>query len=222
MIKPGVLWRIPRLILWARRVLWTRPEVQQAFASGEGQSIRHSAPLDRDFVYHAVRYQAADGSPVVIRLGLPLAQMEASLTEFRRGIYGVSFVILLLGSLNSLKYFRLFAARVERLKDFSRRLAEGDFRPLPAEGPRDELADLGSALNETAAWMDRTIHSLSGERNRSSAILRSMVEGVAVVDAQEKLVFCNRAFSEVFNLDSAKLSKGARSSRQCATQTCWT
>ncbi len=29
-----------------------------------------------------------------------------------------------------------------------------------------------------------------------------MVEGVAVIDAQEKLVFCNRAFSEIWNLDS--------------------
>ncbi|HTA51604.1 MAG TPA: ATP-binding protein, partial [Candidatus Acidoferrum sp.] len=57
----------------------------------------------------------------------------------------------------------------------------------------------------TAAWMDRTIRSLSGERNRSSAILRSMVEGVAVIDAQEKIVFCNRAFSEVWNLDSAAI-----------------
>ncbi|MGB8523723.1 MAG: ATP-binding protein, partial [Candidatus Acidiferrales bacterium] len=43
---------------------------------------------------------------------------------------------------------------------------------------------------------------LSGERNRSSAILRSMVEGVAVVDAQERLVFCNRAFSEILNVQS--------------------
>jgi len=107
-----------------------------------------------------------------------------------------------LGGLISLIYFRIFAARVERLKDFSRRVAEGDFRPLPAERPRDELADLTSALNETAASMDRTIRSLSGERNRSSAILRSMVEGVAVVDARERLVFSNRAFSEILNLDA--------------------
>ena len=176
-------------------------EIQQAFASGEGQSVRRSATLGRDLVFRAVRYQAANGSPVVIRMGLPLAQADASLAELRRGIYTASLVILLLGGVISLIYFRVFSARVERLKDFSLRLAEGDFRPLPAERPRDELADLGSALNETAAWMDRTIRSLSGERNRSSAILRSMVEGVAVIDAQEKLVFCNRAFSEVFNLD---------------------
>jgi two-component system, OmpR family, phosphate regulon sensor histidine kinase PhoR len=182
-----------------------RPEIQQAFANGEGQSVRHSATLGQDLVYRAVRCDQPAGPAVVIRMALPLAQVDASVSELRRRIYAASLVILLLGGFISLGYFRVFAARVERLKDFSRRVAVGDFRPLPAERPRDELADLASALNETAAWMDQTIRSLSGERNRSSAILRSMVEGVAVIDAQEKLVFCNRAFSEIWNLDSAAI-----------------
>jgi two-component system, OmpR family, phosphate regulon sensor histidine kinase PhoR len=182
-----------------------RPEIQQAFATGEGQSVRHSATLGRDLVYRAVRSEQPGGPAVVIRMALPLAEVDASVSELRRRIYGASLVILLLGGVISLIYFRVFAARVERLKDFSRRVAEGDFRPLPAERPRDELADLASALNETAAWMDQTIRSLSGERNRSSAILRSMVEGVAVIDAQERLVFCNRAFSEIWNFDSAAI-----------------
>ena len=30
-----------------------------------------------------------------------------------------------------------------------------------------------------------------------------MVEGVAVIDAQERLVFCNRAFSEILNVSGA-------------------
>jgi len=181
----------------------TRPEIQQAFATGEGESVRHSATLGRDLIYRAVRYDRAGGLPIVIRVALPLAQVDSSLAELRRRLLAVYLVILLVGGLFSLIYFRVFAARIERLKKFSRRVAEGDFRPLPVERPRDELADLADALNETAAWMDRTIHSLSGERNRSSAILRSMVEGVAVIDAQEKLVFCNRAFSEILNLDAA-------------------
>jgi two-component system, OmpR family, phosphate regulon sensor histidine kinase PhoR len=182
-----------------------RPEIQQAFATGEGQSVRHSATLGRDLVYRAVRCEQTGGPPVVLRMALPLAQVDASVSELRRRIYAASLVVLLLGGIISLTYFRVFSARVERLKDFSRRVAEGDFRPLPAERPRDELADLASALNETAAWMDQTIRSLSGERNRSSAILRSMVEGVAVIDAQERLVFCNRAFSEIWNLDSVEI-----------------
>ena len=109
-------------------------------------------------------------------------------------------LILIIGAAASLVFSRQYTTRVERLKNFSRRIAEGDFRPLPSERPRDELAGLADSLNEAAAQMERTIFSLSSERNRSGAILRSMVEGVAVIDAQEKLVFCNRAFSEIFNV----------------------
>jgi len=181
----------------------TRPEVQQAFAAGEGQSVRLSATVDTDLVYRARRYQPPSGPPIVLRMALPLAQIDLSQKELRQRLIAASLVILALGGAVSLLFSRVFAARVERLKDFSRRVAEGDFRPLPAENPRDELADLALALNDTAAQMDETIRSLSGERNRSSAILRSMVEGVAVIDAQERLVFCNRAFSEILSLDSA-------------------
>jgi two-component system phosphate regulon sensor histidine kinase PhoR len=182
-----------------------RPEIRQAFATGAGQSVRYSHTLGRDLVYQAILYQPPAGPPVVIRMALPLAQIDVALGELRRRLIAASLVILILGSVVSFAVSRAFAARVERLKDFSRRVAEGDFHPLPADRPRDELADLTDALNETAARMDRTIRSLSGERNRSSAILRSMVEGVGVIDAQERLVFSNRAFSEILSLDTAAI-----------------
>jgi two-component system phosphate regulon sensor histidine kinase PhoR len=180
-----------------------RPEVQQAFANGEGQSVRQSKALGQELVYRAVRYQPPAGLPVVIRVALPLAQIDFPLGELRQRLVIASLAILALGSMVSLGFSQMFAARVQRLKDFSRRVASGDFRPLPAEQPRDELSDLGEALNETARQMDLEIRLLSGERNRSSAILRSMVEGVAVIDAQERLVFCNRAFSEILNMEPA-------------------
>jgi len=180
-----------------------RPEIQQAFAGGTGQSVRHSATLGRDLLYQAVRYQPATGAPVVIRMALPLAQIDVSHGELRNRLLVASLVILILGSVISFLLSRAFAARVERLKDFSRRVADGDFRPQRVDKPRDELSELTEALNETARRLDATIRSMSSERNRSSAILGSMVEGVAVIDAKERLVFSNRAFSEILNLDSA-------------------
>jgi two-component system phosphate regulon sensor histidine kinase PhoR len=180
-----------------------RPEIQEAFATGEGQSVRLSATLNRELIFKAIRFQPAVGPPAVIRMGVPLAQVDASLSALRRRLLGASLVILIFGAMALFVFFRSFAARVDELNRFSLRLAQGDFRSLPMERSNDELAELTHSLNQAAASMDRTIHSLSGERNRSSAILRSMVEGVAVIDAQERLVFSNHAFSQILNLDSA-------------------
>ena len=178
------------------------PEIQEAFASGQGETIRYSTALHREFAFRAIRFVPPGSSSVVLRLGLPVADVESSLADLRRRLLAATLTILTAGAIALFVFFRSFAERVERLRRFALRLSEGDFRPLPPERSSDELGELTEALNGTAAWMDRTIHSLSGERNRSSAILRSMVEGVAVIDAQERLVFSNRAFSEILNLDS--------------------
>ena len=147
------------------------------------KSVHRSVTLDRELVYQAVRYQEADGQSLVIRLAVPLSEIDLSVKELRGRLLIASFVMLLIGGLASLGFARMFAARIERLKDFSQRIAEGNFRPLLGEGPRDELSELADSMNQTAARLDQEIRMLSGERNRSSAILRSMVEGVAVIDA---------------------------------------
>jgi two-component system phosphate regulon sensor histidine kinase PhoR len=102
---------------------------------------------------------------------------------------------------------RRYSRRVERLKQFSRRIAAGDFRPLPGDDLRGALAGLAGSLNEAAANLSATIGSLTEEKNRSAAILRSMVEGVAVIDVGEHLAFCNEAFSEIVGM-SATLAQG--------------
>jgi two-component system phosphate regulon sensor histidine kinase PhoR len=138
---------------------------------------------------------------VAVLIGVLLVFSFYQEGRLRVGLLALCAVLILAGLALSLILSRSFSARIEILKTFSRRIADGDFRPMDLDGPQDELTDLGDALNQTAGRLDREIRLLSGERNRSSAILRSMVEGVAVVDPQERMVFCNRAFSEIFNVD---------------------
>jgi two-component system, OmpR family, phosphate regulon sensor histidine kinase PhoR len=125
--------------------------------------------------------------------------------HFRQAVFAVSLSAVLIGIVLTVLLAKSFSRRIDRLTNFSNRIARGDFQPLPAENVSDEVSGLADAMNAMAASIDRTIGSLSGERNRSGAILRSMVEGVAVVDAHEKLVFSNRAFSEILNLDTSAI-----------------
>jgi two-component system, OmpR family, phosphate regulon sensor histidine kinase PhoR len=187
----------------------TRPEVVEAMAKGEGRSVRHSVTINRDLLYFAARQETAGGPPIILRFALPLETIDEVLTSFRYRLWLASFFILLVAGGFSLWFSRSFTDRVERLKDFSRRVAEGDFRPLPRDGSGDAVEALGISLNRTAARLDRTIQTLTEERNLSSAILGSMVEGVAVVSGSERLVFANPGFAEILGLDVPPTSGSA-------------
>ncbi|HEX2711584.1 MAG TPA: ATP-binding protein, partial [Candidatus Acidoferrales bacterium] len=119
-------------------------------------------------------------------------------------LWAASLVILLVVGGAAFVFSRALSARIGRLKEFSWRVASGDFRPLPTGPASDELTALALALNETAARLDQTIRSLTDERNRSRAILGSMVEGVAVISAEERILFSNQAFAHILGLGAAE------------------
>ena len=138
-----------------------------------------------------------------ILLATPLTQINHDLANVRRNLWEISFVVFVVGIVITLLVSRQFVTRVRHLEEFSRHVANGDFRPLPQEPRQDELGDLTTALNDTAAHLGATIRSLTEERNRSAAILRSMVEGIAVVDARERITFCNEALAKIWDVSFA-------------------
>jgi two-component system phosphate regulon sensor histidine kinase PhoR len=187
----------------------TRPEILEAMAKGDGRSIRHSVTIKRDLLYYAVRQNTFAGSTYILRFALPVETVDEVLSSFRHRLWVASFFILLIAGGICLLLSRSFTGRVERLREFSRRVADGDFRPLPRDGSDDALEALGISLNRTAARLERTIRTLTEERNLSSAILGSMVEGVAVVNGSERLVFANPGFAEILGLDVPPTSGSA-------------
>lgn len=180
----------------------SRPEIAEAFTGGSGQAVRYSATLGHDLVYLATRHQSGN-APIVIRFSVPLHRLDEALTSFRHRLWSVSLLILLISGSASLLFFRTVSGRIQRLKEFSGRVAKGDFRALPADHSRDELADLSRSLGETAGQLDLTIKTLTEERNQSAAILASMAEGVAVIGSQERLTYCNAAFRQAIGGDSS-------------------
>src|SRR4030081_1780108 len=94
----------------------------------------------------------------------------------------------------------LFSSRINQVKRFAQRAAAGDFTPLARTVVRDELADLADAVGGMVAQLGQTILTLTDERNRSAAILASMVEGVAVVGGDERILYCNQSFEQILEL----------------------
>jgi two-component system phosphate regulon sensor histidine kinase PhoR len=126
-----------------------------------------------------------------------------------RRIWPFLSITLLIAGVVSLVFLFSTASRLRRLKEFVDRAATGDFTPIARDRDHDDLADLADALIRTVPELGQTIHTLTNERNRSAAILGSMIEGVAVVGGDERILYCNGAFEKILELPE-KSSQGKK------------
>ncbi len=213
-------------------------EIQEAFANGEGRSMRRNNALHRDFLYYAVSYPNVPGaSPggdtskagksdkdgdagkegssdkdskdsFVLRLALPLPDVDQQFAATRRPVWTAFLVLLASAVLISLIDAHNLSRRIGALGKFAGRMAALDFRPVITQPGGDQLEGLARALNESAARLNAGIGVLTDERNRSAAILGSMIEGVAVISEGERILFSNRAFSRILGLQDASEIEG--------------
>jgi two-component system phosphate regulon sensor histidine kinase PhoR len=150
---------------------------------------------------------ALGGLLLVVVLGLSLATTRGvSEAEFL-GLAGIGCALFLMAFLSSLSS-ESYRSRVRWLVDVCRRIAAGDSPPVEPDSHNDELASLGRALSETSDRLKETIASLSAGQSRTAAILESMAEGVAVVGADERVIFSNAAFAQILGLGESEPSTG--------------
>ena len=95
-------WRIPRKTPSRWTTIPAGRRYGRRWSTGTGRAVRYSATIGHDLVYLAVRQQAGDGSPLIIRYAVPLERLAEALAGFRSGLWAVSLVILVLagGSLS--------------------------------------------------------------------------------------------------------------------------
>ncbi len=172
----------------------SRPEIREALLGHTGASIRHSATLDRDLCYVAIR-ASAGGSPAVIRLALPLQELRAAIAVVRKRIYGASLAAAIAALIMAYFFSRTFTRRIRRLQGFAESLLGARAADSLERDANDELGALAASLSRTAGQLRELVEKLSLESARREAILASMVEGVLAVDSELRVIFCNESFA---------------------------
>lgn len=83
------------------------------------------------------------------------------------------------------------------------RAAGGDFSARPEPLSTQPLAGLEGAFDAMASAAAAMIAELSGERAQLSAALDGMSDGVALIDAENRVTLCNRAARDLLGLEGA-------------------
>jgi two-component system phosphate regulon sensor histidine kinase PhoR len=172
-----------------------RPEIQAAYMNRVGSAIRRSRTLGRDLCYLAVPLQYQGRSGYVLRVAVPLENLDNAIAEVRWRILTASLLAAFVALFIAYFFSRSFTRRISRLRAFAEGLVKANFTESPLPDADDELGALTRSLNSTASQLRGLVERLGLESARREAILTSMVEGVLAVDQDLRITFYNASFA---------------------------
>lgn len=169
-----------------------RPEIQEALRKEYGLSRRHSATVKIDFLYLALKTRKG-----FVRVALPLEIVKHSEDEIRRSILIALLVALAIASLAGLVLSRSAIRFLLRMSEAAQQIARGDLSVRLHGMTRDEIGDLGRAINSMAEGLDRQMAELKTEKTQLKTILDGMIEGVLVTNAGGEILQINPALQSM-------------------------
>jgi two-component system, OmpR family, phosphate regulon sensor histidine kinase PhoR len=169
------------------------PEVVEARQDHVGHATRRSPIFEDDMHYVAVLAESGE----VVRLAVPLEEIRSTIRAMRDRLIAASALAFLVALFVGLIAVRLIVRPLQAMKTTASRMAAGDYDIEVPESSPDEFGVLARSLEHLAKELKSRIGELVGERDRLSAILSGMVEGVLVVGSDRRVVIANPSAAQI-------------------------
>jgi two-component system phosphate regulon sensor histidine kinase PhoR len=180
-----------------------RPEIMQARARGEGQSVRPSETRHIAHRYFAVRIDI-DGRPAgYVRSSLPMADVLAQTAAVRRWTWVLAAVVLLCLAAASYWTIGAILRPMKVLTEAADALAAGDYEHRVYLANRDEFGALARTFTRISQDLNVRTKQIGQTLGRQSTVLGGMIEGVIAVDNRQRVVLANSAAGRLFQFPAA-------------------
>jgi len=168
-----------------------RPEVLEATEDGSGRAIRFSQTLGSRLMYVALKVELDGRLLGWVRTSLPLVKIDERLSALRARVLIGGIAAVVLGLILGFVLARSVTRPLTSMTDVAEALAAGDYARRVETGSLDEVGVLARAFNSMADVLRERMETITEDRNKVLAILRSMVEGLVAVDREQRVVQIN-------------------------------
>jgi two-component system, OmpR family, phosphate regulon sensor histidine kinase PhoR len=187
----------------------SRPEVIEALSRGSGSAVRYSTSVKHDLFYRA--YLQTDGARHrIVRVAVSFSEIENVTASLGRTLLFGVLLCSFLGLMAAYFFSRRVSNRINRLAEFSKSVAEGQFgQPVLPRMGDDELDVLEQNLRDMSLKIRDNINELRSEKEKFDSILRCMVEGLVAIDPKGKVLLINEQARTMFAVTDEQIRDGS-------------
>jgi two-component system phosphate regulon sensor histidine kinase PhoR len=178
-----------------------RPEILDAMEKDVGASTRYSPTLGKQLMYLAVPLKRNSRTVAFVRAAIQVDSVDRDIVAIQIKMAFSGLIIAGLATLLSLLVSHRIRRPIEEIRRGAERFSRGDFQvPLPVSAIK-EIGELSETLNTMAQELQKTVSTITEQRNELGAVLSSMAEGVLAMDMEERIIGMNHAASVIFECD---------------------
>jgi two-component system phosphate regulon sensor histidine kinase PhoR len=178
-----------------------RPEILDAMEKDVGVASRYSPTVGKQLLYVAVPLKRDTRTAAFVRAAIQVNSVDKDIEAIQIKMAFSGLLIAGFATLLSLLVFQRIRRPIEEIRRGAERFSRGDFQnPLPVSAIK-EIGELSETLNTMAQELQKTVSTITEQRNELGAVLSSMAEGVLAMDMEERILGMNHAASVIFECD---------------------
>ncbi|MGB9668836.1 MAG: ATP-binding protein [Anaerolineales bacterium] len=186
------------------------PEIKMALSHDYGIDHRRDKQTNLDTLYIALPLKKGDQLLGFVRLAIPLNQFHKEQAQLLTILGIVTLLSILLISLLILNISQIATHPIEELTKSIDMVSRDGFtsdwklKNIDAE-QNNEVGRLVAAFNYLTEQLQTKIDALENERNKISAVLQEMTDGVLIIDKGGTIQLVNPAVKKMLNLGEVNL-----------------
>lgn len=183
-----------------------REEVREAGVGKTGYAVRHSETLNQNMMYAAEAVADSSGKVVgYIRLAMSLSEVEDSLRRFWLFLLAGLAALVLIAGVISYRIARSMTRPLEKITRVAQQITNLDYRSRVEIKSRDEIGQLGLAINTMAESLQTQLGRIVDNESRLQSVMDSMESGIMMVDREERIMLLNRKAEEFLGFTAEEL-----------------
>ncbi|TVX92339.1 two-component system histidine kinase PnpS [Paenibacillus agilis] len=177
-----------------------REEIQQAAKGYFGSIIRFSNTLNENMLYVAGPIQHPGKFEGYVRLAKGLAEVEAGVRQLLEYLVIGLAGLFLAAAIVSYRIAHKLTRPIENMTRVALRIAKRDYSARVEATGKDELGQLGSAINAMADSLEEQVDEIRENESRLRSVLDHMMNGIVMVDANGRVGLMNGKAEQLFGL----------------------
>ncbi|NHN31545.1 two-component system histidine kinase PnpS [Paenibacillus agricola] len=183
-----------------------RKEIIEAQQTGVfGTDIRFSSTVQRNMLYVVVPVKDGSQTRGYLRLAMSLEEVEASIKRVWYVLLFGLIAVFLIAALISYRIAWGITRPIEMITKVARQITNMDYKARVTVRKKDEIGQLGQALNRMADSLQVQMNRILEDESRLKSVLDNMISGVMMIDRESKIVLLNRSAEDILGFSVQEL-----------------